>query len=58
MTKQEAIDALAERYHIYQNEDGSWDMNDNAWDRGCYLNGRWFSLDMVISALAEKYLFD
>ena len=53
MTKEELIDALATRYGVCKNEDGSWDMDDGVWDRGCYLNGRWFSLCGVICAVNE-----
>lgn len=53
MTREELIDALATRYGVCKNEDGSWDMDDGVWDRGCYLNGRWFSLLMVADELYD-----
>lgn len=55
------IEVLANYYRLdlpNKNKKGDYVLNGDGWDTGCFKNGRWFSLENIISVLDSVGYFD
>lgn len=54
MERQEIMEILADWFHIEPDENGEYDIDDYAWQSGCYMNGKWFSLAEIVECIESN----
>ena len=53
MTKQDIRESVAARFGIQADEEGRYDMTDYDWQSGCYINGVWLCLAVVVELIED-----